>query len=197
MIASLRGPVTRITAQGAVIEAGGVGYLILATPETLAGLRIGDEAYLHVSMVVSRENEQTLYGFADDDAREVFEILKTVSGIGPRLALQILSALPPNDLRRAISTDNEATLVRVPGIGKKTAQRMLLELEGKLGPAVGEAEPSAPESDSDTDVIEALVQMGWKEHDSSVALAEAHKQIPDGTVAQLLRAALQALSQRR
>lgn len=197
MIASLRGPVTRITAQGTVIEAGGVGYLILATPETLTGLRIGDEAYLHVSMVVSRDNEQTLYGFADDDAREVFEILKTVSGIGPRLALQILSALPPNDLRRAISTDDETTLVRVPGIGKKTAQRMLLELEGKLGPAVGDVEPSTPASDTDTDVIEALVQMGWKEHDSSVALAEAHKQIPDGTVAQLLRAALQALSQRR
>ena len=197
MIASLRGPVIRITAQDAVIEAGGVGYLVLATPDTLAGLRIGEEAFVHVSMVISRENEQTLFGFSDDDAREAFEVLKTVSGIGPRSALQILSALPPNDLRRAISTKDEAALVRVPGIGKKTAQRMVLELEGKLGSVVGDVPASSPSSDTDSDVLDALVQMGWKKHDASVALAEAHKKIPDGTVAQLLRGALQILGQRR
>ncbi len=197
MIASLRGSVIRMTASDAVIEAGGVGYLFLATPDTLAGLRLGEEAFVHVSMVVSRENEQTLFGFVDDDARETFEVLKTVSGIGPRSALNILSALPPNDLRRAIAMKDEAALVRVPGIGKKTAQRMVLELEGKLGPVVGETPVAAPSLDLDSDVIDALVQMGWKEHDASVALAEAHKQTPDGTVAQLLRASLQVLGQRR
>lgn len=197
MIASLRGQVVRMTATDAVIEAGGVGYLFLATPDTLASLRPGEDAFVHVSMVVSRENEYTLFGFSDDDARETFEILKTVSGIGPRSALQILSALPPNELRRAISMKDEASLVRVPGIGKKTAQRMVLELDGKLGSAVGDAPSAKPSADVDSDVVQALVQMGWKEHDATGALAQAHEELPEGTVAQLLRAALQILGQRR
>ncbi|MDP9807160.1 Holliday junction DNA helicase RuvA [Trueperella bonasi] len=197
MIASLRGQVIRITAHDAVIEAGGVGYLVLATPDTLADLRLGEEAFVHVSMVVSRENEQTLFGFSGDDAREAFEVLKTVSGIGPRSALQILAALPPNDLRNAIATKDEAALVKVPGIGKKTAQRMVLELEGKLGSAVGSGVPAHSPADQNSDVIDALVNMGWKETDASLALSQAQEQIPAGTVAQLLRGALQILGQRR
>lgn len=197
MIASLRGQVIRITAHDAVIEAGGVGYLVLATPDTLADLRLGEEAFVHVSMVVSRENEQTLFGFSGDDARDAFEVLKTVSGIGPRSALQILAALPPNDLRNAIATKDEAALVKVPGIGKKTAQRMVLELEGKLGPAVGSGVPAHSPADQNSDVIDALVNMGWRETDASLALSQAQEQIPAGTVAQLLRGALQILGQRR
>ncbi|VEI12481.1 Holliday junction branch migration protein RuvA [Trueperella bialowiezensis] len=195
MIASLRGQVLRITTSSAVIEAGGVGYVFLAAPDTLASLRVGEEGFVYVTMVVSREGEPTLFGFGDDDARAIFEVLKTVTGIGPRSALQILSALPPNDLRHAIASKNEAALVKVPGIGKKTAQRMVLELDGKLGEPSGA--PVATESASDSEVVAALVNMGWKEHDAATALGAARQQIPDGGVADLLRAALQILGQRR
>lgn len=195
MIVSLRGPVLRVTATAAVIEAGGVGYLFSATPDTLAKLREGQEAFVHIAMVTSREGEQTLFGFHDDDARATFDVLRSVTGIGPRSALTIVATLPPDELRRAIETKDEAALVRIPGVGKKSAQRMVLELAGKLGPAVG-GEPASASSSAD-DVIAALVGMGWKERDAANALAEAMKTTPSGTLAQLLRASLQVLGQRR
>lgn len=195
MIVSLRGPVLRVTATAAVIEAGGVGYLFSATPDTLAKLREGQEAFVHIAMVTSREGEQALFGFHDDDARATFDVLRSVTGIGPRSALTIVAALPPDELRRAIETKDEAALVRIPGVGKKSAQRMVLELAGKLGPAVG-GEPASASSSAD-DVIAALVGMGWKERDAASALAEAMKTTPSGTLAQLLRASLQVLGQRR
>lgn len=195
MIASLRGPVVRVSATEAVIEAGGVGYLFSAAPDTLAGLRPGEEAFVYIAMVTSREGESALFGFHDDDSRATFELLRSVSGIGPRSALTILATLPPDDLRRAISSKDEAALVRVPGVGKKSAQRMVLELSGKLGPAAG-AQVTAADT-SEADVIEALVGMGWKERDAAGALAEARKLLPGGTVTQLLRSSLQVLGNRR
>ncbi len=195
MIVSLRGPVLRVTATAAVIEAGGVGYLFSATPDTLAKLREGQEAFVHIAMVTSREGEQALFGFHDDDARATFDVLRSVTGIGPRSALTIVATLPPDELRRAIETKDEAALVRIPGVGKKSAQRMVLELAGKLGPAVG-GEPASASSSAD-DVIAALVGMGWKERDAASALAEAMTTTPSGTLAQLLRASLQVLGQRR
>ncbi|MDP9832335.1 Holliday junction branch migration protein RuvA [Trueperella abortisuis] len=197
MIVSLRGPVLRVTATAAVIEAGGVGYLFSATPDTLAKLREGQEAFVHIAMVTSREGEQALFGFHDDDARATFDVLRSVTGIGPRSALTIVATLPPDELRRAIETKDEAALVRIPGVGKKSAQRMVLELAGKLGPAVGGEPASASASSSADDVIAALVGMGWKERDAASALAEAMKTTPSGTLAQLLRASLQVLGQRR
>lgn len=195
MIVSLRGPVLRVSATAAVIEAGGVGYLFSATPDTLAKLRQGQEAFVHIAMVTSREGEQALFGFHDDDTRATFDVLRSVTGIGPRSALTIVATLPPDELRRAIETKDEAALVRIPGVGKKSAQRMVLELAGKLGPAVG-GEPSSASSSGD-DVISALVGMGWKERDAASALAEAMTTTPSGTLAQLLRASLQVLGQRR
>lgn len=196
MIVSLRGPVLRASATEAVIEASGVGYVFSATPDTLAQLRVGEEAFVRIAMVTSREGESSLFGFHDDDARVTFDVLRSVTGIGPRSALTILATLPPDELLRAIESKDEASLVRIPGVGKKSAQRMVLELAGKLGPAVG-AEPAESASSHEEDVIAALVGMGWKERDAAAALAEALKVTPTGTLAQLLRASLQVLGQRR
>ncbi|CAA9419060.1 MAG: RuvA, partial [uncultured Quadrisphaera sp.] len=132
MIASVRGPVLALRLDAAVVDVGGVGMLVHATPSSLADLRPGTEATLHTSLVV-REDSLTLYGFADDDERDVFEAVQTVSGVGPRLALAMLAVLSPEDLRRAVAGDDLTTLVKVPGIGRKGAQRMVLELGDRLG----------------------------------------------------------------
>ena len=139
MIASVTGAVQAVRLDAAVVEVGGVGMLVQATPATLAGLRAGQQATLHTSLVV-REDSLTLYGFTDADEREVFEVLQTVSGVGPRLALAMLAVHSPDGLRRAVADEDYATLQRVPGIGRKGAQRIVLELGDRLGvpaPAAG------------------------------------------------------------
>ena len=132
MISHLDGLVCTIAPEGAVIEVGGVGLLVQATPGTLATLRTGDRARVATSLVV-REDALTLYGFASDDERDVFELLQTASGIGPRLALAMLASFSPDGLRQAIAAEDVAALTRVPGIGRKGAQRIVLELAGRLG----------------------------------------------------------------
>src|SRR5262247_229571 len=139
MIASVRGRVTSVAPDGAVIEVGGVGLLIVCAPSTLAGLRLGEEARLATSLVV-REDSLTLYGFADDDARSLFELLQTASGVGPRLAQAVLAVHTPDVVRKAIVTGDVATLTRVPGIGRKGAERLILELRDRVGP-VAATEP--------------------------------------------------------
>ena len=119
-----------------VVTVGGVGLLVHASPRTLAGLRVGEPARLATSLVV-REDSLTLFGFADDDERATFEILQTVSGIGPRLALSMLAVHEPEALRRAVATDDLAALRRVPGVGLKGAQRLALELKGRIGDHLG------------------------------------------------------------
>lgn len=194
MIASLRGEVIALKATGAVIECGGIGMAFSATPTALSKLRLGEEAFVHVAMVVSREGEIALFGFSEADEKEVFEKLRSVSGIGPRSALQILAALPPDALRAAVQNKDESALVRVPGIGKKSAQRLILELSGKLGEVSGGAAPTAAGTG---DVIEALVSMGWPERDAAPAVAAAAEESADKSTAGLLRAALIYLGQRR
>ena len=132
MIASVSGVVQQVRLDAAVISVGGVGLLVQASPRTLAGLREGQQTLLATSLVV-REDSLTLFGFADDDERATFEALQSVSGIGPRLALSLLAVHEPEALRRAIATDDLAALRKVPGVGLKSAQRMVLELKGKLG----------------------------------------------------------------
>ena len=132
MIASVRGRVLSLGLDHAVIEVGGVGMAVHATPGTLSGLRRGEEALLWTSLVV-REDSLTLYGFADVEARELFELLQTASGVGPRLALAALAVLQPDQLCRALADGDVATLTRVPGIGKKSAERLVLELRDKVG----------------------------------------------------------------
>ena len=134
MIASVRGEVLSVGLDSAVLEVGGVGLLVHTTPGTVAGLRRGAQARLATTLVV-REDSLTLYGFADEDERDVFEPVQTVSGVGPRLALAMLAVHAPDALRAAVSTGDLAALTKVPGIGKKGAERIVLELRDKLGAA--------------------------------------------------------------
>lgn len=160
MIASLSGRVVDVRLDGVVIEVGGVGLLAHATPATLAGLRRGADAHLATSLVV-REDALTLYGFADADERDVFEAVQTVSGVGPRLALAMLAVHPPDALRRAVATEDLTALQRVPGIGRKGAQRIVLELGDRLGPPASATGQEAPAGDRRATVVEALVGLGW------------------------------------
>lgn len=198
MIASLNGRVAELRLDAVVVEVGGVGLLAHATPATLAGLRPGGEARLATSLVV-REDALTLYGFADADEREVFEAVQTVSGIGPRLALAMLAVHPPEALRRAVATEDLAALQRVPGIGRKGAQRLVLELGDRLGPpaaADGEA-PSVSAADQRATVVEALVGLGWAARAAEDAVRavvpEDAGPVPPEDVPVVLRSALRVL----
>ncbi|MDO4888593.1 MAG: Holliday junction branch migration protein RuvA [Actinomycetaceae bacterium] len=193
MIAAVRGNVMSVGTGSAVIEAGGIGYAVQATPATLSTLRKGQEALLHTSLVV-REDSMTLFGFAEVDERETFEVLQSVSGVGPRLALTVLATLTPDALRRAVSHGDVAALQRVPGIGKKSAQRLVLELGSKLGP---ESQVSAEPAAATGDVVEALVGLGWGEADAASAVAEVEEGMRGAPVPELLRASLQVLGARR
>ncbi|WP_020014661.1 Holliday junction branch migration protein RuvA [Promicromonospora sukumoe] len=207
MIASLTGTVAHVGLDRAVVDVGGVGYLVHATPTTLAGLRVGERAGVATSMVV-REDSMTLYGFADPDERDVFEVVQTVSGVGPRLALAMLAVHTPDALRRAVAGEDLAALTRVPGIGRKGAQRIVLELGDRLGPpsgtGVAEAAPAAAPGTTDHSerVVEALAGLGWpaKQADDAVAkvLAEAGADtVAADEVASTLRAALRLLGGHR
>jgi Holliday junction DNA helicase RuvA len=132
VIASVRGTVAALGPDGAVLEVGGVGLSVLCSPGTLARLRVGESARLATSLVV-REDSLTLFGFADDDERALFELLQTANGVGPKLAQTMLATHAPRELRRAISTSDYATLVAVPGIGRKGAERIVIELRDRIG----------------------------------------------------------------
>lgn len=144
MIAFVSGPVAALAPDAAVVEVGGLGIAVQCAPNTLATLRVGTPARIATSLVV-REDSLTLYGFADDDERQTFELLQTASGVGPRLAQAMLAVHSPDTLRRAVATADEKTLVAVPGIGKKGAQKLLLELKDRLG-APGAPPRSPPRS---------------------------------------------------
>ena len=136
MIASVRGEVIDIALDHAVIEAAGVGYKIMATPATLSTLRRGTESRLITAMIM-REDSQTLYGFADSDARDLFNVLLGVSGVGPKIALATLAVYDAPTLRQALADGDVTALTRVPGIGKRGAERMVLELRDKIGATAG------------------------------------------------------------
>ena len=195
MIAFVRGQVAAVTLSSAVVEVGGVGLEVMCTPNTLATLRTGQTATLPTSMVV-REDSLTLFGFADEDEKQTFELLQTASGVGPKLAQAMLAVLSPDDLRRAIAGDDAKTLTRVPGIGQKGAQRIILELKDRIGPPVGARQaPSTPGAVWREQVHQGLVGLGWPARDAEKAVeavAPEAGDVPD--VAALLRAALRTLS---
>lgn len=209
MIAFVSGSVAAVAPGSAVIEVGGVGMALQCTPDTLAGLRMGEHARLATSLVV-REDSLTLYGFADDDERQVFELLQTASGVGPRLAQAMLAVHRPDALRTAVSTGDEKALTAVPGIGRKGAQKLLLELRDRLGAPLGTGRTTAgrvaaagPPSWSEQ-LNEALVGLGYapREADDAVEAVrpQAEAAAADGgtpAVPQLLRAALQTLNRAR
>ena len=204
MIASGRGTVQAVRLDGAVVEVGGVGLLVHATPTTLGALTVGSTALLATSLVV-REDSLTLFGFGDADERAVFETLQTVSGVGPRLALAMLAVHSPDALRRAVATEDLTALKRVPGIGHKGAQRIVLELAGRLGApldvtASGGTPAPAPAGDRRDEVVEALVGLGWNTKAAQDAVASVTGDgapVTDADVAGVLRAALRALGSGR
>lgn len=198
MIATLRGRVASVRLDAVVLEVGGLGLLAYATPATLAGLRVGEQGELATSLVV-REDSLTLYGFADADERDVFETVQTVSGVGPRLAMAMLAVHTPDGLRRAVAAEDLAALQRVPGIGRKGAQRIVLELADRLG-SPGSAGPvgGAPVlTDRRDEVVEALVGLGWNLRAAQDAVTTALPvdggAVEQDDVAPLLRAALRVL----
>lgn len=196
MIASVRGRVLSRSMESAVIEVGGIGLAVQCTPDTLAGLTEGAEAVLLTALVV-REDSLTLFGFADADEKAVFEILQTATGIGPRLAQAALAVLRPEALRRAVATDDLATLIRVPGIGRKGAQRLVVELKDRLGPPRGDAGVPARATGGPAwhaQVEAGLLNLGWPARDVTRVLDElaADPDTPAG-VGEVLRAALREL----
>jgi len=209
VISHLDGLVATIAPEGAVIEVGGVGLLVQATPGTLATLRSGERARVATSLVV-REDALTLYGFASDDERDVFELLQTASGIGPRLALAMLASFSPDGLRQAIAAEDVTALTRVPGIGRKGAQRIVLELAGRLGSpgapvsppgTAGPASAAARAASWRDQVRTGLVNLGWQARDADQAIAAVEAELADAAagdgeidVSTALRAALRKLS---
>ncbi len=203
MIASVRGTVTAITLDHAVIEVGGVGLAIRTTPSTLAGLRRGEQARLSTTLVV-REDSLTLFGFASDEAKELFELVQSVSGVGPKIALALIAVLEPDELRRALASGDYATLTRAPGIGRKGAERLVLELRDKVGivsasgPSNGPVAPAAWRPK----LSEALVGLGFtaKQADDAIAALASDTEDPamaNGDVGVLLRRALGLLGRHR
>ena len=207
VIAHVRGTVAAVAPDGAVIEVGGVGMRVQCTPGTLATLRPGEPAQVATSLVV-REDSLTLYGFGSDDERNVFELLQTASGVGPRLALAMLAVHTPDALRRAVSTEDLGALTMVPGIGRKGAERIVLELRDRLGPPGESGAAGGPPGARSQRVPQwrdqvqsGLVNLGWPVRDADQAIAALEE---DGTisaangetvdVATVLRAALRKLS---
>jgi holliday junction DNA helicase RuvA len=204
MIASVRGRVASVSADGAVVEVGGVGLAVVCSPSTLASLRVGDEARLSTSLIV-REDSLTLYGFQDDDARSLFELLQTASGVGPRLAQAVLAVHAPDVVRKAVATGDTATLTRVPGIGKKGAERLVLELRDRIGPISGhsgDTPMSLPVGRIawQDQIRQALVGLGWTagQADQAVSLVAAELNgEPAPAVPVLLKRAIQLLGRAR
>ena len=209
MIASVNGRVAAVSPDGAVVEVGGVGLSVQCTPGTIARLQVGKQARLATSLIV-REDSLTLYGFADDDERQLFELLQTANGVGPRLAQAVLAIHPPREVRRAVSMGDLKALMQVPGIGKKGAERLILELRDRLGSTTSDTSldaapgaglpavtPVAPWRDQ---LTSALVGLGWSVREADGAVLQlapvADEQIvATGSVevAVLLRQALQLL----
>lgn len=206
MIAQVTGTVVQLGPTAVVIEVGGFGVLALCSPHTTAGLKTGETATLSTSLVV-REDSLTLYGFAGVDERDLFELLQTATGVGPKLAQAALAVLPPDDLRSAIATENLVTLCKVPGIGRKGAQRLVIELKDKIGTTGSGTEQVASANGRQRhgsvagwrdQVSQGLQGLGWSVRDADAACdaVESLADEPGTGVPQLMRAALQTLARR-
>jgi len=196
MIASVRGTVLAVELDHAVVEVGGVGYAVHATPATLAELRRGEEARLWTSLVV-REDSMTLYGFAESQSRDLFELLRTASGVGPRLALATLAVLTPDQLRDALGDGNITVLTQVPGVGKKSAERLVLELRDKVGTVPGVDHSAPRRGQLRAEVAEALVGLGFSAKQAEQAVEQVLAAgAEDGDTSAVLRRALVELGPR-
>ncbi|AKK06076.1 Holliday junction DNA helicase subunit RuvA [Corynebacterium mustelae] len=204
MIVSLRGTVLDIQLQYAVLECNGVGYKVLATARTLGQLARGEEAFLLTTMVV-REDSQTLYGFIDEESREMFGLLQTVSGLGPKLALAAQSVYSAAELVHAITHNDAKTLQKIPGVGKRMAERMVVDLKDKvstLQPTALQKPGTELSSSSSSDVavaaqvVEALTGLGFTEKVAEPVVVAVMAENPDADTSMVLRGALSALSKK-
>jgi len=203
MIASVRGTVAALGPDGAVIEVGGVGLAVSCSPGTLARLRVGEQARLATSLVV-REESLTLFGFADDDERALFELLQTANGVGPKLAQAMLAVHPPRELRRAIATSDYPALTQVPGIGRKGAERIVVDLRERIGSISG-GDPGfvsgegvaavAPWRDQLTHALAGLGFSGKEAADAIDVVAADAGDTPD--ISSMLRKSIQLLGRAR
>lgn len=201
MISSLIGEIQHIDTEQAVIEVGGVGYVFSASPTTLSALRLGHEVRVQTLLLI-RDDNPVLYGFGTVDEREIFETMMTVSGIGPRIALAVLSVFHPDEVRQHIDQQDDKAFTKVPGIGPKSARRIILELSGKLVPR---EEPDAPQRQRTSgaepawkdQVQQALIGLGWHEKDARRGIESAIDNDPalahSTDVSAALRATLQNL----
>jgi len=197
VIASVRGEVIDIALDHAVVEAAGVGYKVMTTPATLATLRRGTETRLITAMIV-REDSMTLYGFADGDARDLFTTLLGVSGVGPKIALAALAVYDPATLRQALADGDVTALTRVPGIGKRGAERMVLELRDKIGAtASGSAAGAVGAHAVRAPVVEALVGLGFAAKQAEDATDKVLADQPEASTSVVLRAALNLLGKNK
>lgn len=188
MISFLRGKVCEVLAANLVIDVNGIGYSLIVTPTVLQTAKVGTEISLPVALVV-REESMTLYGFANSEERRLFEILQTVNGVGPKLALTILAATTVENLGQAIGNGDEAALTRIPGVGKKSAARLILELSDKFGKKQDSI------SGWQSEVHDALTALGWSTKEANAAVQSVvEKQLPHKTVAEGLKSALELLN---
>ena len=196
MISSLRGPVLEIRLDSLVIGVGGVGMSVMCSPDTISQARLEKEITLFTSLIV-REDSLTLFGFANAENREMFEVVQGVSGFGPKLAFTILSSLPADELRNAIGNEDVARLKQTPGVGAKGAQRLVLELKDRIGtPTAGVKRSSGKDSGWQIQVEQGLLGLGWSSRDAQRAITAVIEEGGSDTqgTPELLRRALQILA---
>jgi Holliday junction DNA helicase RuvA len=200
MIDRIRGVVIKVGIDHVSVDLGPVALRVVVPPQVVAQMRRGSDVELHTAMVI-REDGWTLYGFADVEQCQVFEQVQTVSGIGPRIALALVGVLGPDDLRRAIEVEDLATLTTVPGIGKKGAQRIVLELKDRLGPSAAGGSPGSGRGAESwrSAVLAGLTSLGWTSREAEAAVDELAGRLADVTdvdapdVGALLKEALRSL----
>ena len=191
MIAGIRGSILALNSDNVIIETSGIGFQVFTPSPTLDHLQVGEPIFLFTRLIV-REDALSLYGFDTEEARKYFDLLMGVNGVGPKLALSILSTLTPDTIRRAVFTEQVELFSRVPGVGKKTAQKIMLHLQDRI-PAEGTLVIVSKFSDVDTEVLSALTTLGY----SIVEAQSAIQSIPRDTPAEVearLRVALQYFS---
>ena len=197
MISSLRGTVVSATTgsagvQNAIVEVAGIGYAVAITPEHAMSLRIGAEALIHTALIV-REDELSLYGFASRDELEVFDLLRGVTGVGPKSALGVLAAMAPDRIASAVAAEDDAAFRKVSGIGPKTAKLIVVSLAGKLLAFSAPGSPPAGQGGARVEALAALTSLGFPERRAEEALDEVLAGSPGTDVSSLVRLALAAL----
>ena len=180
MIAAIRGTLLSKTTTQVIVDVQGVGYLLNVTPNSVSALQIGADVSMHTVLVV-REDALTLFGFQSTLEQELFDLLRSVTGVGPKSALAILGSLSPSDIASAVALDNDSVFKSVSGIGPKTAKLITVTLAGKLGHLVGVSSSTKSNENDFSSVIEALVSLGWPERAATDAVQEAEKESPVGT----------------